>query len=387
MTKMVREASNYIKRSGTIAAIKRLQEFMGTEVPSIMRDKLIKCLRDEERWSLADVVEIGLDDNGLLDIETLRSQLDLYKAAKRPMLVLFLLVVIDAYVKINLRSSKIDGYDAIFLSTDKFLGGPGTPGILLMCKALYQLGSSPPSTCGGGIVNYVNAFNEKDTSNLEDIEKHGGTPQIFQMIRAALAFRTFTLKFESSQGRINFPNQNIQALGNTRVKQQVILSFLVYSTTRFIGMKPGWKRITFPYNMSNEEFEFILAALEFVAGYGQRFRPLYHFNVKEGIWCSRQEAINDSIDKKNNNSIINPLANALKDLRLSNEHKNPDTERLKFNLLFWIVLIYFLFIDFRYTSYLNHIKKKKVLFPLSLQLFVWVPFPIDIDPNILYFRI
>ncbi|KAH9669069.1 hypothetical protein KPL70_021641 [Citrus sinensis] len=187
--------------------------------------------------SLADVVEIGLDDNGLLDIETLRSQLDLYKAAKRP---------IDAYVKINLRSSKIDGYDAIFLSTDKFLGGPGTPGILLMCKALYQLGSSPPSTCGG-----------------------------------------------------------------------------------FIGMKPGWKRITFPYNMSNEEFEFILAALEFVAGYGQRFRPLYHFNVKEGIWCSRQEAINDSIDKKNNNSIINPLANALKDLRLSNEHKNPDTERLK----------------------------------------------------------
>ena len=67
----------------------------------------------------------------------------------------------DAYVKINLRSSKIDGYDAIFLSTHKFLGGPGTPGILLMCKALYQLGSSPPSTCGGGTVNYVNAFNEK----------------------------------------------------------------------------------------------------------------------------------------------------------------------------------------------------------------------------------
>ena len=47
------------------------------------------------RQSLADVVEIGLDDNGLLDIETLRSQLDLYKAAKRPMLVLFLLVVMS----------------------------------------------------------------------------------------------------------------------------------------------------------------------------------------------------------------------------------------------------------------------------------------------------
>ncbi|KAK9233178.1 hypothetical protein WN943_023427 [Citrus x changshan-huyou] len=257
--------------------------------------------------SLADVVEIGLDDNGLLDIETLRSQLDLYKAAKRP---------IDAYVKINLRSSKIDGYDAIFLSTDKFLGGPGTPGILLMCKALYQLGSSPPSTCGGGIVNYVNAFNEKDTSNLEDIEKYGGTPQIFQMIRAALAFRRVRLCWTL------WPQSAL-------FRSDSIIKISLFNKKGFIGMKPGWKRITFPYNMSNEEFEFILAALEFVAGYGQRFRPLYHFNVKEGIWCSRQEAINDSIDKKNNNSIINPLANALKDLRLSNEHKNPDTERLK----------------------------------------------------------
>ncbi|KAK9230311.1 hypothetical protein WN944_023278 [Citrus x changshan-huyou] len=215
------------------------------------------------RQSLADVVEIGLDDNGILDIETLRSQLDLYKInckTSSPIcFACFDFAASDAYVKINLRSSKIDGYDAIFLSTDKFLGGPGTPGILLMCKALNQLGSSPPSNCGGGTVNYVNAFNEKD----------------------------------------------------------------------YIGMKPGWKRITFPYNMSNEEFDFMLAPLEFIAGYGQRFRPLYHFNVKEGIWCSRQEAINDSIDKKNNNSIINPLANALKDLRLSNEHKNPDTERLK----------------------------------------------------------
>jgi hypothetical protein len=31
----------------------------------------------------------------------------------------------------------------------------------LMSKALYQLGSSAPSTCGGGTVNYVNGFSEK----------------------------------------------------------------------------------------------------------------------------------------------------------------------------------------------------------------------------------
>lgn len=57
----------------------------------------------------------------------------------------------------------MDGYDAVFLSPHKFIGGPGSPGILLMSKVLYRLGSSPPSTCGGGTVDYVNGFNEEVT--------------------------------------------------------------------------------------------------------------------------------------------------------------------------------------------------------------------------------
>lgn len=60
-----------------------------------------------------------------------------------------------------MRSGQMDGYDAVFLSPHKFVGGPDSPGILLMSKVLYQLRSSPPSTCGGGTVNYVNGFNEK----------------------------------------------------------------------------------------------------------------------------------------------------------------------------------------------------------------------------------
>lgn len=65
------------------------------------------------------------------------------------------------YAEIEMRSGDEDGYDAIFLSPHKFLGGPGTPGILLMSKALYQLTSHPPSTCGGGTVSYVNCFREQ----------------------------------------------------------------------------------------------------------------------------------------------------------------------------------------------------------------------------------
>ncbi|MED6160723.1 hypothetical protein PIB30_054060 [Stylosanthes scabra] len=58
-----------------------------------------------------------------------------------------------------------------------------------MNKALYHIGSSLPSTCGGGTVTYVNAFNEKDTLYLENIEERGsgGTPPIIQTVRAALA--------------------------------------------------------------------------------------------------------------------------------------------------------------------------------------------------------
>ncbi|BAF29360.2 Os12g0190400, partial [Oryza sativa Japonica Group] len=65
------------------------------------------------------------------------------------------------YVKIDMKSGEVDGYDAVFLSPHKFVGGPGTPGILLMNKSLYRLNSQPPSMCGGGTVAYVNGFNEE----------------------------------------------------------------------------------------------------------------------------------------------------------------------------------------------------------------------------------
>lgn len=42
--------------------------------------------------------------------------------------------------------------------------------------------------------------------------------------------------------------------------------------------------------MSNEEFEFILEALEFTATYGQRFLQIYNFNWKTGVWILKKEA-------------------------------------------------------------------------------------------------
>ncbi|XP_047318351.1 probable cysteine desulfurase [Impatiens glandulifera] len=437
-TKTVHEASEYVKRclggtdndaiifcgSGTTAAIKRLQEVMAIAIPSPWRETVIKAMNPQERWvvfvgpyehhsnilswrqSLAEVIEIGLDKDGLVDVKSLKAKLGVYQNTNRPMLgsfsacsnvtgiysdtralarllhqfgafACFDFAASGPYVEIDMRSGEIDGYDAVFLSPHKFIGGPDSPGILLMSKALYQLRNSPPSTCGGGTVDFVNPFSEKDTLYAENIEERedAGTPPIIQKVRAALAFwvkeyigySTIEQKehhyIQRAFERL-LPNQNISVLGNTTAKRQAIFSFLVYTTSHsdgnglnmwsetgnikdkplhgpfvakllndlfgiqsrggcacagpyghsllgvdepkslafraviqkgYLGVKPGWTRISFPYYMSNEEFEFILAAVEFIAVYGQRFLHMYHFNWKKGAWSIKKKVLRESL--------------------------------------------------------------------------------------------
>ncbi|CAA0839433.1 Unknown protein [Striga hermonthica] len=443
-TQRVREAADYVKKclgggegdallfcgSGATAAVKRLQEVMGIAVPSTMRERVVGCLRDEERWvvlvgpyehhsnilswqqTLAEVVEIGINPHGLLDMEDLRDKLALYRSNNRPILgsfsacsnvtgirtntravarllhehggfVCFDFAASGPYVKIDMRSRELDGYDAIFMSTHKFLGGPGSPGILLMSKALYRLGSSPPSTCGGGTVNYVNCYNQKDTIYIDSIEERedAGTPPIIQKARAALAFwiKEYIGYKAISRLEKNYigralerlgSNPHIKILGNTNtaVKRHAIFSFLVLSTTDissrnegklgldfwresgntfgkplhgpfvakllndlfgiqarggcacagpyghrllnvdeplslafrsliqkgYTGIKPGWTRVSFPYYMSEEEFEYILTAIEFVAVYGQRFLSWYNFSWTTGVWTFNSKALKDN---------------------------------------------------------------------------------------------
>ncbi|XP_077246741.1 uncharacterized protein LOC143886576 [Tasmannia lanceolata] len=446
MTKMTNEAATYIKRclgggpedslmfcgSGTTMAIKKLQEVMGIAIPSTMRSRVVKSLRLEERWvvfvgpyehhsnllswrqSLAEVVEIGVDTEGLIDLDMLRRELKSPKYSDRPMLgsfsacsnvtgiyfdtralarllheheafACFDFAASGPYVQIDMRSGELEGYDAVFLSPHKFVGGPGTPGILLMSKNLYYLRSAAPSTCGGGTVIFVDGFNEKNTLYYDEIKERedAGTPAIIQKIRAALAFwvkeymgyhlidTCENLWINRALQRL-LPNGNVHVLGNTLVKRQPILSFLVTTTslaqptesgdrgmhiwrenatkkdkplhgrfvTRllndlfgiqarggctcagpyghillginmeqslairsaiqqgYIGIKPGWTRISFSYYMSLIEFEFILAALEFLALYGQRFLPLYHFNWRTGDWTFCKTALKEAVGEE-----------------------------------------------------------------------------------------
>ncbi|XP_056168383.1 uncharacterized protein LOC115688812 [Syzygium oleosum] len=514
-TKTAHEASSYIKwrlggrpedailfcGSGSTGSIKRLQEVMGIAVPSTLRERMNKCTPSEERWvvlvgpyehhsnllswrqSLAEVIEIGLDEYGLIDMEDLRQKLESYRDANRPILGSFsaccnvtgiytdtravakLLHQFGAfacfdfaasapYVKIDMRSGEIDGYDAIFLSVHKFLGGPGSPGILLMSKALYHLGSSPPSTCGGGTVDYVNGFNEKDTLYVEDIEEreNAGTPQVIQIIRAALAFwlkdyvgyeviEKLEDKYINEAIKRLSRNQNIEILGNKTVKRQAILSFLIYSTTYsppdggkkgrrkalymwgetgnkrdkplhgpvvaillndlfgiqarggcacaspyghallgisgaqshsfrsaiqkgFAGVKPGWTRVSFPYYLFKEEFGYIIAALEFVASYGHRFLPLCHFNLKTANWTFKKKALIKIVGKERKGNIC-----ILEDNQAGKNLKGDDKQESLIR---------------KYTSYWESAKHTAGLLPKFPSL---RRFQVEIDPQLLYFRI
>lgn len=52
--------------------------------------------------------------------------------------------------------------------------------------------------------------------------------------------------------------------------------------------------------MSKEEFEFILAAVEFIAIYGQRFLPLYDLNWRTGSWVFKKKAFKDLMNNTTN---------------------------------------------------------------------------------------
>lgn len=89
------------------------------------------------------------------------------------------------YITINMhpenQNEKLDG---IFFSPHKFLGGPGTSGVMIFDKNLYS--NSIPDVPGGGTVKWTNPWGER--SYIMDIEtrEDGGTPGFLQAIKTAM---------------------------------------------------------------------------------------------------------------------------------------------------------------------------------------------------------
>ena len=255
------------------------------------------------------------------------------------------------YVRIDMNPSAegnepLAAKDAIFISPHKFVGGPGTPGVLMVKRRLVT--NRVPTVPGGGTVSYVSA---DDHSYIADptVREEGGTPAIIESIRAGLVVKLKTAVGEDTIEELEHSfvnraieswsaNPRIRVLGNKQAKRLSIVSFLIQEDGRFLhhnyvvallndlfgiqarggcscagpyghrllgidmdrstrfrdainsgceGIKPGWVRVNFSYFISEEVFNYILDAVHLVADSGWVLLPYYRFSVDSGLWRHR----------------------------------------------------------------------------------------------------
>ncbi len=246
MTLSYRFAHDYIKKhvnasaddviitagSGMTSLINKLQRIMGLKIPEQLRDYLhlpkeltpvvfvthMEHHSNHTSWleTLADVEVLDPDENGLVDPENLSEKLEKYKnrklklgaftacsnvtGIKTPYHKLARIMhehggycIIDfacsaPYIKIDMHpEDPLEKLDAILFSPHKFLGGPGTPGVLVFDSKLYK--NKVPDNPGGGTVDWTNPWGQhKFISNIE-IREDGGTPAFLQTIKTALCIR------------------------------------------------------------------------------------------------------------------------------------------------------------------------------------------------------
>jgi len=92
------------------------------------------------------------------------------------------------YVAMNMHPVENGAHlDAIYFSPHKFLGGPGTPGVLIFNKNIYH--NLVPDQPGGGTVVYTNPWKVNEYVNNIEQREDGGTPPFLQGIKAAMCIR------------------------------------------------------------------------------------------------------------------------------------------------------------------------------------------------------
>ena len=126
--------------------------------------------------------------------------------------------------------------DAVFLSPHKFVGGPGTPGVLVVRRELLR--NRVPTVPGGGTVAYVNPTEHRYLADPAHREE-GGTPAIVESIRAGLVFqlkqavgadviRAHEERLPAARGRRpGWRDPAIEILGNLDAERLSIVSFVV----------------------------------------------------------------------------------------------------------------------------------------------------------------
>ncbi|MDF1624364.1 aminotransferase class V-fold PLP-dependent enzyme [Pseudohongiella nitratireducens] len=372
--------------SGATAAINRLIQLLGLEkggqaCTGKESDKGENCPvvfigpyehhSNELPWreSVAKVVTIPLNSKGQIDCDVLEAQLKKY--ADRPLLIgsfsaasnvtgtisdvpgvtkilkqygalaCWDYAAAAAYCPIDMNG--VHALDAVFISTHKLPGGPGTPGLLIAKASLFR--NSRPGMPGGGTVSFVSPDNHHYLADLERKEE-GGTPAIIESIRAGLVF---SIRSQLDMTQVNglelklarrviqrlSQHPDIEIIGDHSNPRLPIISMRLWHQGRqlhygyvvsllndlygiqarggcscagpyahhLLGidteesrqllqamqdgdtvLRPGWVRINFTYFMNEEVIEYLLSAIEALATHAINLLPDYHYNKVRGTW-------------------------------------------------------------------------------------------------------
>ncbi|MGM0577911.1 MAG: aminotransferase class V-fold PLP-dependent enzyme [Myxococcota bacterium] len=389
--------------SGATAAIDKLQGLLGLKLPEALdrRHGLSAHIPPAERpvvfvgpyehhandvsWrmTVADVVMIHEAPDGRIDLDELRRALEEYRdrpfrigsfsAASNVTGVLTDTVAVTRLlhehgalacwdyaaagpylpIEVNPDGDPLAAKDAVFLSPHKFVGGPGTPGVLVAKRALFA--NRVPVVPAGGTVRYVSPT---DQDFLDDPvhREEGGTPEILGSIRAGLVFQlkqavgTETIErlerglLQRAMARWR-DNDRIWILGPVDRPRLSIVSFVVRHGLGYLhynyvvsllsdllgvqsrggcscagpyghnlfgigpdlsrryqsqiacgheGVKPGWVRVNFNYFLSEAVFEYLVEAVDLVARHGWRLLPFYRFDPETAQWRHVDQAASDS---------------------------------------------------------------------------------------------
>jgi selenocysteine lyase/cysteine desulfurase len=224
--------------------------------------------------------------------------------------------------------------DAIFFSPHKFLGGPGSAGVLIFSNKLYK--NDIPDTPGGGTVKWTNRWGGYRYITDIEVKEDGGTPGFLQGIKAALAI---TLKEKMNTTKIHQREKELTEAAFRRltkikglhiladnIKYRLgIFSFYVdnvhhnlvtkilndrfgiqvrggcscagtyghfllnvdFSLSKKItdmidsgdfSMKPGWIRLSLHPTMTNSELEYILDGIEQTAMHAEDWKKDYLYD-------------------------------------------------------------------------------------------------------------
>lgn len=243
------------------------------------------------------------------------------------------------YVDIDMHpTNKAQALDAIFFSPHKFLGGPGSSGVLIFNKALYK--NRVPDHPGGGTVTWTNPWGEHSFFNNIEVREDGGTPGFLQCIRTALA-----IKVKEAMGVHNIlarekeitdlvmtglsKNTHVEMLEPTIKDRLCIISFYIpnvhynlvvrllndrfgiqtrggcscagtyghillnvdHDTSQKITQqidigdfaeKPGWVRASFHPTTTNAEAQFVVDAINAITENIEQWAKDYRFNPATG---------------------------------------------------------------------------------------------------------